>query len=59
VKLSNVIQGNKKSLSKIFEAITPWGEGKAVGNKIVWARCRGIPLSLWTALGRFWVTWEP
>jgi len=26
----------------------PWNESKVVVNKTVWARCRGLPLSLWT-----------
>ena len=47
IKLFDIIEANNESLSKIFEAIKPWGEGKVVGNKVVWTRCRGIPLSLW------------
>jgi len=47
-KLSEIIETSNESLSRIFEAIQPWSAGTAVGNKIVWTRCRGLPLHLWT-----------
>jgi len=48
VKLCDIIEINNEALSKIFEMIQPSSDGVAVGNKIVWTRCRGIPLCLWT-----------
>jgi len=32
----------------MFVLLKPWKESKVVGNKTVWAKCRGLPLSLWT-----------
>ena len=47
VQLVEIINTNKDILYKEFEVIRPWGEGKLVGNRIVWMRCMGIPISLW------------
>jgi len=48
VKLTNIVEASKESLSTIFETIKPWDIVTAVGNKEVWTRCRGILLHLWT-----------
>jgi len=45
---SEVIEACKESLCKIFYMLQPWGESNVVGNKVVWNRYRGLPLSLWT-----------
>lgn len=48
VLLSEVIEASKESLYKIFDTLKPWGESSVVENKVVWTRCKGLPLSLWT-----------
>jgi len=48
VKLYDVLEASKDSLYKMFVLLKPWKESKVIGNKTVWARCRGLPLSLWT-----------
>jgi len=48
VKLDEVIEGNKERLCKIFVTLKPWGDGIAIGKKVVWTRCKGLPLTLWT-----------
>jgi len=48
VSLSELLEGNKESLGRIFGTIKPCNVSNKIGNKIVWTRCRGIPLSLWT-----------
>jgi len=47
-KLLEIIEGNRETLGKIFEVIKPWNECNKVEYKVVWASCRGVPLSLWT-----------
>jgi len=42
--MAQIVNENSLSLGKIFEFIKPWGNGTQVGSKVVWTRCRGIPL---------------
>jgi len=48
VNLKDVIEGNKEVLAGVFEVLEPWSEKPLQGNKVVWVRCRGLPLHLWT-----------
>jgi len=48
VPLSEITAASKESLGKLFVTLKPWGECKVVGHKVVWSRCRGLPLNLWT-----------
>jgi len=31
----------------VFDLITPWSEEEISQNRMVWARCWGLPISLW------------
>jgi len=42
------LTGKKYGLLEIFEVLEPWTEKPPMGNKVVWVRCRGLPLNLWT-----------
>jgi len=46
--LKDVIEANKEVLATVFEALEPWSEKPLCGNRVVWVRCRGLPLHLWT-----------
>jgi len=46
--LKDIIDGNKEGLMEIFEVLEPWCDKPPMGNKVVWVRCRGLPLNLWT-----------
>jgi len=45
--MKKVIEESSEWLSMVFTSLQPWTKDIASGHKIVWVRCRGIPLSLW------------
>jgi len=47
-KMKDFVEANNEGLSEIFELLEPWNENLPKGNKIVWTRCRGLPLHLWS-----------
>ncbi|XP_068501378.1 uncharacterized protein [Phaseolus vulgaris] len=47
-QIKRLIADNKEWFEGFFESIVPWDDPFAVSEKIVWFRCRGIPLALWS-----------
>jgi len=45
--MKKVIEENSEWLSMVFTSLQPWTEDIGPRHKIVWVRCRGIPLYLW------------
>jgi len=45
--LGRLIGENKELCESLFESTIPWSKEQIAGNKIVWLRCRGLPLTLW------------
>jgi len=43
-----LIEENKEWWETNFDLITPWNSTQAMHNKLVWVRCRGLPLNLWS-----------
>jgi len=48
VLFKDVFRVNKDALASLFEILRPWNETEPRGIKVVWLRCRGLPLHLWT-----------
>jgi len=48
VNLKDIITKNKECMMELFEVLEPWCDKPPRGNKVVWSRCRGLPLNLWT-----------
>ena len=42
-----IVEDNRAWLETVFDSITPWLEGEYPHNRVVWARCWGLPISLW------------
>jgi len=42
--IENILEEHKEWLDDIFDSIVPWVESFEVTKKLVWIRCRGIPL---------------
>ena len=45
--IQKTLKNNKETMGALFESIIPWEESFAVDEKVVWVRCRGLPLSMW------------
>jgi len=45
--VQKTLKNNKEMMAALFESIVPWEESFAVDEKVVWIRCRGLPLSMW------------
>jgi len=45
--LNKIIVDNKAWFDEVFVSIIPWDDSFAVKERLVWIRCRGIPLQLW------------
>nr|XP_007133499.1 hypothetical protein PHAVU_011G184000g [Phaseolus vulgaris]ESW05493.1 hypothetical protein PHAVU_011G184000g [Phaseolus vulgaris] len=45
--IQKTLKDNKEMMGALFESIVPWEESFAVDEKVVWVRCRGLPLSMW------------
>jgi len=47
-RMHDILNQNKAWFDRLFETIAPWSESITAEHKIIWARCFGLPLSLWT-----------
>jgi len=47
ILMKDCISANGKALTEFFEVLKPWNKNIMMGNKVVWMRCRGLPLHLW------------
>ena len=47
-RMHDILNQNKAWFDRLFETIAPWFESITAEHKIIWARCFGLPLSLWT-----------
>ncbi|ESW04590.1 hypothetical protein PHAVU_011G108300 [Phaseolus vulgaris] len=45
--IKDAIEENKEWFEEIFDTIIPWNEQFVAVDKLVWVRCRGLPLKLW------------
>ncbi|ESW30479.1 hypothetical protein PHAVU_002G156300 [Phaseolus vulgaris] len=45
--IKEAIEENKEWFEEIFDTIIPWNEQFVAVDKLVWVRCRGLPLKLW------------
>lgn len=45
--VQKTLEDNKEMFATVFESVVPWEDNFAVDEKLVWVRCRGIPLSFW------------
>ena len=46
-KVKEAIEENKEWFEELFDTIIPWEDQFVAVDKLVWARCRGLPLKLW------------
>ncbi|KAK8472198.1 hypothetical protein PHAVU_002G142300, partial [Phaseolus vulgaris] len=47
LKIKEGIEENKAWFEEMFDTIIPWEEQFVAVDKLVWVRCRGLPLKLW------------
>ncbi|ESW34547.1 hypothetical protein PHAVU_001G161800 [Phaseolus vulgaris] len=47
LKIKDAIEENKAWFEEMFDTIIPWEEQFVAVDKLVWVRCRGLPLKLW------------
>lgn len=45
--MSKIIADNKAWFDEVFLSVIPWDDSFAVKDRLVWLRCRGIPLQMW------------
>jgi len=45
--IQKTLKNNKEMMAALYESIVPWEESFAVDEKVVWVRCRALPLSMW------------
>ncbi|ESW33234.1 hypothetical protein PHAVU_001G053800, partial [Phaseolus vulgaris] len=45
--LQKSIEDNKETFAEFFDSVVPWDNSFVVEDKVVWVRCRGIPLKFW------------
>jgi len=45
-KIQEAIEENKQWFEELFDTIIPWEEQFVAVDKLVWVRCRGLPLKL-------------
>jgi len=45
--LSKIITDNKAWFDDLFLTVIPWEDSFAMKDRLVWVRCRGIPLQMW------------
>jgi len=45
--MSKILTENKVWFDDLFLTVVPWDESFAVKERLVWLRCRGIPLQMW------------
>ena len=46
-KVKEAIEENKEWFEDLFDTIIPWEDQFVAVDKLVWVRCRGLPLKLW------------
>jgi len=46
-EVTKVVEENKSWFETMFDSIMPWSNCEIAGNKVIWVRCRGLPLSCW------------
>jgi len=46
-KIKETVDDNKEWFEELFDTIIPWEEQFVAVDKLVWVRCRGLPLKLW------------
>ena len=46
--VQKALEDKKKWFAKVFESVVPWDDIFVVEDKIVWIRCKGIPLKFWS-----------
>jgi len=49
MKINEAIKENKEWFEELFDTIIPWEEQFVAVDKLVWVRCRGLPLKLWNS----------
>jgi len=47
LKVKEVVEEKKEWFDDLFDTIVPWEDQFVVVDKLVWVRCRGLPLILW------------
>jgi len=47
MKIKEAIEENKEWFEEMFDTIIPWEDQFVAVDKLVWVRCRGLPLKLW------------
>jgi len=48
VNMKELLDLNKMWFDSVFQKIVPWTEESIAKHRIVWVRCYGLPLPLWT-----------
>ena len=48
-KINEAIAENKDWFEDLFDTIIPWEEQFVAVDKLIWVRCRGLPLKLWNS----------
>ncbi|KAK7356306.1 hypothetical protein VNO80_15575 [Phaseolus coccineus] len=46
--VKKTLDENNEWFGTVFELVEPWNNGFAMEEKLVWMRCRGIPLRFWS-----------
>jgi len=46
--MKDIIRINKKWFESVFEVIESWSDAHVASHKIIWVRCYGLPISLWS-----------
>jgi len=47
-EIEKIIGENNEWWESNFDSITHWNAAQVIQHKIVWIKCRGLPLYLWT-----------
>jgi len=48
-KIKETVEDNKEWFEELFDTIIAWEEQFVAVDKLVWVRCRGLPLKLWNS----------
>ena len=46
--MEDIIKLNKDWFVSVFKDVEPWSEACVANHRLVWVRCYGLPISLWT-----------
>lgn len=46
--MEDLVSLNKEWFDCLLEDVKPWSEYFVASHKVVWARCYGVPVALWS-----------